>query len=456
MYMRMSTDKQENSIDSQQNILEAYADTHEMKVAGTYVDEGISGRTAEKRPAFMRMIDDSAKGIFDAVLVYDSSRFARNLEESIVYKSVLKKNGVKLVSATEPTLDEDSALITDAMLGALNEMYSRKLSKSVKRGMVYNAQKGKYQTPPPYGYRKSGGVMSVVEDEAEIVKKAFEMFIYCPSWFSVAVKLNEMGAKKRTAYGWYTRDVKRMLLNPAYIGNVYYAGEVYKGEHEPIIDTEIWEKVQALISNKPVRRLRPSMTYKHWLSGLLRCAHCGGRMNLTTDTAGNKSYRCSKNANGCCRYSNFMSVRKLEKLMGNALEALISNDNFTGYDQIVLSKKNDGKLELLQVSLKKIRAKLNRHKDAYSSGIDTIDEYRENKTKCRKEEKELLKQLEALSVNDVVAGENTQLKTSVILLTKLLYSDDYDIEQKSFAVKNVVEKIIFNKNTGKFTVFYYL
>jgi DNA invertase Pin-like site-specific DNA recombinase len=89
------------------------------------------------------MIEDSSRGEFEAVLIFDSSRFARNLEESLVYKSMLRRNGVSIISATEPAAgDEDVALLTDALMGAVNEMFSRKLSKAVKRGMNYRIEQG--------------------------------------------------------------------------------------------------------------------------------------------------------------------------------------------------------------------------------------------------------------------------------------------------------------------------
>lgn len=122
-YMRMSTDKQEYSLESQLRLIKEFACKNNYFLKDTYIDEGISGKTAQKRPAFLKMIEDSFFHSFDYILIYDSSRFARNLEESLVYKSILKKNGVCLISITEPALDDDISLITDALLGAMNEMY---------------------------------------------------------------------------------------------------------------------------------------------------------------------------------------------------------------------------------------------------------------------------------------------------------------------------------------------
>lgn len=456
LYMRMSTDKQDNSIPAQRNVLINFADRNNYKIVTEYKDEGVSGRRANKRPAFLQMIEDSGLGAFAYVLIYDSSRFARNLEESLVYKSALKKNGVTVVSATEPTADDDSALITDAMFGAINEMYSRKLSKSVKRGMVFKAQQGHFQTPPPFGYVKSGGVVRIVEDEARTVRMIYQMFIDCPSWHSVAVKLNNRGVRKRNAHGWYSRDIKRMLMNPAYIGCVMYDGQVHKGRHEAIIDNETWQKTEHILSQKPVGRSRPPSTYKHWLSGLLNCAHCGGRMNHVTDSRGNTSYRCSKHANGCCKYSNFMSVRKLELLTKSALENMLTDDNMTAYEYFVPKIRKVNGVGELKALLKKVHAKLERHKNAYANGIDTMLEYKENKARCQNEESEIRKQIAMLS-SDIVSDEKIKnLRRDVAQLINLLFSDQHTVEEKSRAIKTVVDKIRFNKFTGQFTVFYYL
>ncbi|MCL2171476.1 MAG: recombinase family protein [Defluviitaleaceae bacterium] len=449
LYARMSTDKQENSIESQCVVLENYAKAHGMLVVDRYVDEGLSGRDAASRPAFMKMIDDSRNGDFDGVLVYDSSRFARNLEESIVYKSVLNKNGVALISATEPRLDDDSALITDAMLGALNELHSRKLSKAVKRGMVHAAQKGFHQTPPPYGYSKQNGVLQINEQEAAVVRMIFEMFIDLPSWHSVAAKLNDMGISKRKAYGWYSRDIKRMLTNSTYIGFVNYAGNVYNGKHDSIVDNEIWDKVKILIENKPTYQSRSSNTYKHWLSGLLKCGVCGGRLNHSTDKRGNRFYRCSKYANGACNYSNFIAVKKMEDLLIASFDDIMMGD-MTGarFSPRVDCKKQ---IDLLNATLKKVQARLARHKEAYANGVDSLEEYSENRERCRKEEENILSEIKKHESHEV---DVHSLKNKIQEVRGVLFSGDTILEHKSHAIKSIIEKIV--KYRSEVTIYYFV
>lgn len=110
IYIRVSTDKQEElSPDAQKRLLIEYAIKNDIVVSNEfiYTENGISGRKADKRPEFMKMISlaKSKDHPFDVILVWKFSRFARNQEESIVYKSLLKKNNVEVVSVSEPLVD---------------------------------------------------------------------------------------------------------------------------------------------------------------------------------------------------------------------------------------------------------------------------------------------------------------------------------------------------------------
>ncbi len=457
LYMRMSTDKQENSIDSQRDSLTRYAKAHHYSIIGEYIDEGISGRQAKRRPAFLQMIDDSEKEMFSAILVYDSSRFARNLEESIVYKSALKKSGIQLISITEPTLDEDTDLLSNAMLGAINEMYSRKLSKSVKRGMTYQAQQGYHVTPAPFGYSNDNGILKIVENEATIVCRIFDMFINRPSYHGIAVSLNMESIPKRSGKNWSSADIKRMLSCQAYIGYIEYDGLSYQGKHEALIDMNTYEKVQELISKKPNHRTRPESTYKHWLSGLMRCAKCGSRMNYIRDWRATDRYRCSGNSNGRCRYSNSLIIPTFESLVFGALDILIANNDLSEYDYFVPIKPyNDIEITNLKSSLKKVNARLERHKQAYANGIDSLEEYKENKNKCLAEQNALTNQLLLANSSKPSDDKIIDLKQRAVTLVKLLQDDSLSIEQKSNAVKSVIYEITVDKYTGDFIVHYYI
>lgn len=245
-YYRMSTDKQEYSIDSQKRIVEEYATNNKFNIIKSYEDKGISGRDASKRPAFMQMIDDSYNNNNNIkyLLIYDSSRFARNLEQSLVYKSILKKNNIEIISVTEPRINDDSQLITDALIGAMNEMYSLKLSKVVKRGMQEKALKGEYISQAPFGYIKPKGKnLEIKKDEALIVQKIYEDFLNNKSSYSIAKELNKLNIKTKRGNRLDTRFINKILSNPTYKGYYKFTSEnktiITKSTHKPIIKEEM-------------------------------------------------------------------------------------------------------------------------------------------------------------------------------------------------------------------------
>ena len=155
-YIRVSThDQEEISPDSQENLLREYATRNNIVILKIFSDLGISGRKAEKRPGFQEMVG-LAKGSdhpVDLILVWKFSRFARNQEESIVYKSLLKKqHNVEVVSISEPLSDNPFGSLIERIIEWMDEYYSIRLSGEVFRGMKENATRGAYQARPPLGY----------------------------------------------------------------------------------------------------------------------------------------------------------------------------------------------------------------------------------------------------------------------------------------------------------------
>ena len=132
-YIRVSTDDQlEFSLDAQIKALKEYAKRNDMIILKEhiYADEGISGKRADKRPAFMKMIATSKKKPrpFEVILVHKFDRFARSREDSVVYKSMLKReSGIRVISITEQMEDDKFSVILEAMLEAMAEYYSLNL-----------------------------------------------------------------------------------------------------------------------------------------------------------------------------------------------------------------------------------------------------------------------------------------------------------------------------------------
>ena len=185
LYIRVSTNDQlEFSPHAQKRALLEYAQQNKMNVdpVHIYIDEGISGMDAKNRPAFQTMIARAKKKPtpFEVILVHKFDRFARSREDSVVYKSLLRKEcNINVVSITEQLEDDKFSVILEAMLEAMAEYYSLNLAEEVTKGMAEKARRGGFQASRMLGYnaRGLGGKLEMIEDEANIIRIIFHQFV---------------------------------------------------------------------------------------------------------------------------------------------------------------------------------------------------------------------------------------------------------------------------------------
>ncbi len=448
LYLRMSTDKQEYSIESQRRVIEDYAIKNKYEILKEYVDYGVSGREAEKRQSFMQMIEDSKKGEFYYVLIYDSSRFARNLEQSLVYKSMLRKNGVSLISVTEPSLDDDSQLIADALFGAMNEMYSRKLSKVVKRGMMEKALLGEYISCAPYGYYKpKNKPLVIVEEEAKVVRRIFAEFLSGKSTYAIAKMLNSEDIKTKKGNSIDTRWVKKIITNMTYKGYYCFNSDgkqiIKKAKHIPIIDEEDFEKAKNIFENSEKRkkqRQKPLEYNKHWLCGLIRCAECG-QTYVYAKYYNNRQdrFRCGGYTCGKCTNHFSIGVNDMENIVLSKI-----SDIYPNYIKKVELKNIDNYNKEKDIKeIEKYKKALEKAKKAYLMEIDTIEEYAKNKKEIsqkieflekrienNKEEKNTIKEISILEVLN--SNESMELKNKMARL--VIHGIEVDKEKKQISI----------------------
>lgn len=223
-YIRVSTDDQlEFSLDAQIKALREYAKKNDMIILNEhiYADEGISGKRADKRPAFMKMIANSKKKPrpFDVILVHKFDRFARSREDSVVYKSMLKReSGIRVISITEQMEDDKFSVILEAMLEAMAEYYSLNLSDEVKKGMTEKATRGELQTCPCFGYKAVNNQLVIIPEEAKYVTLIFEKFANQEMGMrQIAMYLNDLGVKTHRGCNFENRTIDYILNNPVYI-----------------------------------------------------------------------------------------------------------------------------------------------------------------------------------------------------------------------------------------------
>ena len=182
-YIRVSTEEQaELSPESQIEEIRRYAERENIELLDEYIyiDSGISGKKAGNRPEFMRMISvaKSAGCPFSVILLWKYSRFARNQEESVFYKSILRSRcSIDVISVTEPLIDGPFGSLIERIIEWMDEFYSIRLSQEVKRSMKVNAERGKLQCPAAYGYKAINGELIQMNPEAaEFVRLIFSRF----------------------------------------------------------------------------------------------------------------------------------------------------------------------------------------------------------------------------------------------------------------------------------------
>ncbi|MFR1831972.1 MAG: recombinase family protein [Lachnospiraceae bacterium] len=371
LYIRVSTHSQEElSPDSQKRLLLDYAKKNQFQVEEQWIfqENGISGRTAQKRPQFQKMIASakSESHPFDAILVWKFSRFARNQEESIVYKSMLRgKYGVDVISISEPIMEGPFGSLIERIIEWMDEFYSIRLSGDVSRGMTEKALRGGYQSRPPFGYQLSctDGRLEPDPQKSLIIKQIFSWYVLDGlSPFFIAQKLNTLGISTSLGNPFETRAVKYILQNPLYAGTIRWnrtdgkTGTIRdscdwilaQGHHPAIISKDLFDATQKRLSNEAALShpyAKPSQMVRHWLGGILKCPNCGRslcscrrRRKTMPDTF---SFQCSGYLKGLCRKNCYVSedvivpivLKELETAVPFLYQQLISSD-------LTVSQKN--------------------------------------------------------------------------------------------------------------------
>lgn len=335
-YVRVSTDKQEElSPDSQEKLLREYASKNNIIILKVFFEIGISGRKADKRPEFQKMIGlaKSSDHPVDVILVWKFSRFARNQEESIVYKSLLRKqSNVDVVSVSEPLIDGPFGSLIERIIEWMDEYYSIRLSGEVLRGMKEKATKKGYQMSPPFGYRAvgNGDPYKIDPDEMKIVDFICDEFDYHNSDVTkITRKLNDMGVRTRRGNPFESRSVERILKNPFYYGLVAWNGITFMGTHEVHYSKERFEarikKIQT--TYKPLKR-RDVSSCKHWLSGILKCGYCGASLAYNGANRHSPGFQCYKYSKGIHTESCSISEKKVIAALEEYFEKLLSGMDF--------------------------------------------------------------------------------------------------------------------------------
>ena len=395
IYARYSSDNQrEESIEGQLRECKEYAERNDITILGTYIDRALSAKT-DNRPEFQHMIKESAKGLFDVVLVWKLDRFARNRYDSARYKNLLKKNGVKVISARENISEGSEGIILEAMLEGYAEYYSAELSEKVIRGLTDNALKCKYNggTVPMGYYIDEQQYYQIDPKTAPVVLEMFTKYSEGATMQELVNLLNSRGMRSIRGGKITLNIMNHLLKNRRYMGEYSYRDVVKENGIPAIVPKELFERVQERLAKNKKAPARHKAEDDYLLTTKLYCGKCGSFMVGESGTSHtmkvHRYYRCvnTKKKKLCDK----KAVKKdwIEDLVVNYTMKAIMNDEVMErlIDTLMeLQKKESTDLPLLKKQLAETEKGINNMLNAIQAGIFTpstkqrLDELEETKS----------------------------------------------------------------------------
>lgn len=308
-YSAKSTWDPKGSLATQRSDGRFLAEENELELVAEYKDENATGYKASRGSGLTDAMAHAEQLAAEhgecALLIQHSDRLARGdvitARHLLEYAIWALKSGVRIISKQNP--EAFGNLVVTALYGDLAHAESRRKRDAVKDGMLRRVQKGLH----PGGRRSIGfrlvrigeeKLLRPVADEVPIVVRIFTDFVAGKSMTAIARELELEGVPTRFGAKWRQPTISSILRNPIYIGFIYYAGETYEGEHEGILDPQLFADAQALIAARPSNGVgRPSATKHLFRGGMLECGACGGRMVPRSNQRGSWSvYVCEDRA----------------------------------------------------------------------------------------------------------------------------------------------------------------
>lgn len=378
-YCRYSSEKQNDgfSIEAQKRAITEFAKTNNYKIIEFYVDEAKSGTSMEHRDNFKKLLEDSKKHLFSAVIVHKFDRFARSRIDSAIAKNELKKQGVKVISVLENLNDSPESVILESVIEGMNEYYSKNLSRETKKGMKEAARKGLSLGPLSFGYTKNENREIIInESEAKVVRNVFTRFLANEPMISILNSLNNdplIASLRKKKYTYHF--INYMLKNRVYIGERAFKDEVIENAYPIIIDRDTFNEVQLKMEQNLHRvQVNPSpssnkkSTYP--MSGLLFDSSNNVFVGFSSIKKGKKHYYYFAK-----KTKKYYQKSFIDKLALNSIVTIVENDSTAEYitnlvnENLALNDPNEEKETIeLKKNLTSLQTKKERLLDMYLSG----------------------------------------------------------------------------------------
>ena len=479
-YVRVSDERQdEYSPDSQLKKIREYAAKDGFLIPDEYVfyDDGISGKSTRRRDDFNRMIAIAKEKShpFDVIYVWKFSRFARNQEQSILFKNLLQKHGVSVKSVSEPLPEGHFSSLIERIIEWMDEFYLINLSTEVTRGMEEKISRGEPVVPAPFGYKNAENTYLPDEEsgKASIVREIFERYANGEKQREIAISLGQRGIRTKRGNMPENRWVDYILWNPCYIGKIRWTPDgkrlvgrqrdfrnenikITDGNWQPLISQELWDKVQAMLTAQKKaypKYAKRQQSVNYMLKGLVRCGACNGPIAMSSSVSGKnktRSLQCCNYSKGSCQTSHSVTVPKIEKAFIEGLRQAVGEQKFT------INPKPQKTSSSSQVDYDKLIAveerKLARAKEAYLAGIDTIEQYAQNK----KEATERIDDLKARQSRETTQEIDIDAFTQKVMgIVEFIERDDVSATAKNEALRTIIEKVVFQKAQGNLAIYFH-
>ena len=429
-YARVSTSEQaenRHSIGEQQDRMSKYCDAMGWKHYKIYTDAGFSGASIN-RPAMQNLIRDVKAGKIEKVLVYKLDRLSRSQKDTLyLIEDVFLSNGCEFVSMSENFVTDSP--LGKAMLGII-AVFAQLEREQIKERMIMGKQAraklGKFNgsSRSPIGYDYVDGELIINEFESLQIRNIFEWFASGVPVLKITERLNDAGMYHK--YGkWTDIVVRRALVRKTYIGLSYSKGNWYQGTHEPIIEQELFDKVQSIVNHthqQMIEHGRRCGKATSYLGGYLYCAQCGNRYAKKSSAGKYEYYACNTRykrkmlAKGRICNNQTWNMQELDDLVFSEIKKLTLDD-------FSVEKGSDNRSNIIADRLSDIDKQIERLIDLYSTGDIPVGKLQTKITALNVQKEKLETELETMKEETVNPSDAVKL---IDTLDDALKSADYD------------------------------
>ena len=460
IYVRVSTTSQLEegySIDEQKAKLTSYCDIKDWNIYEIYTDGGFSGSNTE-RPALEQLIRDAERKKFDTVLVYKLDRLSRSQKDTLfLIEDVFIKNGIEFLSLQENF--DTSTPFGKAMIGLLSvfaQLEREQIKERMQLGKLGRAKAGKSmmwgRTSYGYDYQKETGSLTINPAQSLVVKYIFERYLAGRSITKLRDDLNEKYPKE---ISWNYRAVRGILSNPVYCGYNQYKGQLFPGEHEPIISEDVYKRTQEELKIRQrtaAEKTNPRpFQAKYMLSGLAQCGYCGAPLKLLMGMVRKDGtrfirYECHqrhpRKTKGVTVYNNNVKCDsgfyEKDALENYVLTEISKLQDDTGYLDKIFSGDNAETIdrESYKKQIKELSKKLSRLNDLYIDDRITLEELQSKSAEFISMRATLETELE----NDpALRRDKRKADMRELLNAEKVFSMDY--ERQKILVRGIINKV---------------